>query len=399
MEDKPTGNDRSSIGTILGATAVGVTPTAVALDPTTEHVFVVCSGETATGEKLPSSVVMLDASTGQVHRTVEVGYDLHAIAIDSLARRVFIADSGPWNEDGDPVEAGHILLLDPATGDLLGTSEVGIGPHSITVDSGIGRVVVTNGISNSVCVLETLTGRVLWQVPVGYNPVQAAILPGNGQAVVLNRSNRSTIVFLDLQAGSVLQIIQVGKVLSDITVDVVHGLIMAVDHDASRIYVISTDGELQGGLDVAAGPIRLVHDRISDRVFLLHRTLTKSGEDSGGVTVLGPSARMGLRPILWTVPVEGFPNSLTVDERHGYVYATSVRERAVSILDVDADTASSMVVKVVATPMAPRDVVVAPHAEFVFVICDEVRRDRVTMGTAIRLDAGPIRDAKVFPDM
>jgi YVTN family beta-propeller protein len=87
-----------------------------------------------------------DASKGRMLRTVAVGKNPRAIAIDKRHGRVFVLTAG----DADPVRAciptehGAVSVLDARTGRVLRTIPIGVAPRAIAVDERTGRAFVLN---------------------------------------------------------------------------------------------------------------------------------------------------------------------------------------------------------------------------------------------------------------
>jgi DNA-binding beta-propeller fold protein YncE len=100
----------------------------------------------------PSRVLITDLSRhadvskrGMV-RTVAVGKNPRAIAIDERRGRVFVVTAG----DADPVrgciptEHGAVSVLDARTGSVLGIIPIGVAPTAIAVDERTRRAFVLN---------------------------------------------------------------------------------------------------------------------------------------------------------------------------------------------------------------------------------------------------------------
>ena len=120
-------------------------PAIVTVDAAHGHVFVAGEQPDANGNPTgPGRVSMLDARSGALLRTITVGGDPSAMAIDTRAGRVFVASVGrvdPMRQDL-PLERGSISVLDARTGALLRTVSVGVAPRAIVVDEQTGRAFV-----------------------------------------------------------------------------------------------------------------------------------------------------------------------------------------------------------------------------------------------------------------
>jgi DNA-binding beta-propeller fold protein YncE len=106
----------------------------LAADPRTGHVFI--AGETA--------VRLLDARHTWAVRTIAAGEHPSALAIDARRGRVFVADMGATDANGIPTGAGSVAIVNAATGAVLRTVPVGVAPSALAIDERTGRAVVVN---------------------------------------------------------------------------------------------------------------------------------------------------------------------------------------------------------------------------------------------------------------
>ena len=146
-------------GALVRTISLSDTPQAVALDTMMtpsgqqDHLFIAAednSNRTCTTG--PSRVLITDlsrhadASKRRMLRTVAVGKDPRAIAIDKRHGRVFVVTAG----DADPVrgciptEHGAVSVLDARTGRVLRIIPIGVAPTAIAVDERTGRAFVLN---------------------------------------------------------------------------------------------------------------------------------------------------------------------------------------------------------------------------------------------------------------
>lgn len=121
-------------------TIPGGSRSALAISAGTNRLFVVNSDH--------QSVSMLDARSGRVLRTIQVGSHPTALAVDDQIQRVFVANAG----------SNSISVLDATTGQPLSTIPVGITPIALAVDARLGHVFVYNMASGTVSVIDTHTG-------------------------------------------------------------------------------------------------------------------------------------------------------------------------------------------------------------------------------------------------
>jgi len=109
----------------------------LAVDGRSGHVFVLDSGG--------ASVAMLDRQSGLVLRTIPVGQFPLAVALDARRGRVYVV-SRDSASSFNPTDTGSVSVIDTRMGAVLRTIPVGVDPVAVAVDVDSGRVfVVTRG--------------------------------------------------------------------------------------------------------------------------------------------------------------------------------------------------------------------------------------------------------------
>src|SRR5271169_5068878 len=103
------------------------------------------------------TVTEIQASTGDVLRTIKVGKNPDGMAFDGT--NIWVANEG----------GNSVTELQASTGTVLGTFNVGTAPHNIAFDGA--NLWVTNYGSNNVTELQASDGSVLGTFAVGTNPV------------------------------------------------------------------------------------------------------------------------------------------------------------------------------------------------------------------------------------
>ncbi len=117
------------------------------------HVFAIEEHDSPASDGDVGTVFMLDASSGAIIRTVDVGLNPLMGAVDEQRGRVYVLSRGPLTMQSDtaytsgyaPVGAGSVSVLDAASGQLLRTIPVGVDPHGLAVDERTGHVIVVVG--------------------------------------------------------------------------------------------------------------------------------------------------------------------------------------------------------------------------------------------------------------
>ena len=105
----------------------------LAVDGRSGHVFVLDSGG--------ASVAMLDRRSGLVLRTIPVGQFPVAVALDARRGRAYVV-SRDSASSFNPTDTGSVSVIDTPTGGVLRTIPVGVDPVAVAVDVDSGRVFV-----------------------------------------------------------------------------------------------------------------------------------------------------------------------------------------------------------------------------------------------------------------
>src|SRR5438552_4377263 len=165
-------------GPFTGTIAVGTSPMALAIDERTGHAFVVNRDD--------ATVSMLDVARGRLVRTVPAGTMPVAVAVDERTARAFVVASNT-SRLGVELGPGTVSVLDTRTGALLRTVTVGYEADAVAVDAPTYHVFVANGDGASVSILDAGSGRVLRTVAVGLAPGPIAVDTATRRVFVASR--------------------------------------------------------------------------------------------------------------------------------------------------------------------------------------------------------------------
>lgn len=210
-------------GAVVRTVAVAPLPVAIAIDTRTAHVFVIAVKTTKAGAPLS----ILDARNGMLLRTVYIpmGSIGEQIAVDSLARRVFVVD----------YQRGVVQMLDSQTGRLLHTTSVGRRPSGLAIDERLGHVFVINNGSGTVSMLDARTGRVLSTTTLPLSTPQVVAVDSRaGRALVGVGGNTGQVSILDARDGTVITTVNVGGFPSAIAVDEQRGRAVVTNTGSAR---------------------------------------------------------------------------------------------------------------------------------------------------------------------
>jgi len=123
--------------------------------------------------------------------------------------------------------ANAVSVIDPATGALTTTIDVGTSPSRVAVAPAASRVYVTNTGSNTVSAIDTSIQDVVATIPVGDKPSGIAANPSGTRVYVLNAAG--VVQVIDTSSNAIVAEVPVGGTDGSI----------AVTADGSRVYVAS----------------------------------------------------------------------------------------------------------------------------------------------------------------
>jgi DNA-binding beta-propeller fold protein YncE len=311
---------------VLFGGSTTLAPLALALDPTTHHLFVADPADALT----PSLVQMLDSRTGARLATIQLGHQVAALAVDPRHGRVLVAD-----ETG-----GTLSLLDARSGALLRTIPLGLLHMALAVDARTARAFVVGPagaalsfsgdgeMAGLLSVLDTASGKLIRRPQVGSGPSAIAVDPRTGRVFVACAGD-DTVWVLDARSGALVR---------TITLDVAPTA-LAVDARRGRVYVASAATGMLSLVDAASGmllstlridpfaslaytlPDALAVDEARDRVYLSTPGPLEQGPS--GLALRGSGTLYVLDAItgavLRRIAVGVFPQAVVVEESSGRV--------------------------------------------------------------------------------
>lgn len=287
---------------------VTMTPQDVVVDERLGCAYVAAESPGSFGQ-----VSVLDAASGRLLQSTDVGLDLAAVAADARSGRAFVATAGD----------DTVSVLDARSGAFLGTSRVGATPDALAVDGRDGRVLVANRGSRSVTLLDARSGAVLRTLTVGAVPCTVAVDEHMGRAFVANAGD-GTVSLLDLRRDTLLRTVPVGGLATNVAVDesdgraVVAGIAGAcgqVGSAAGHVSVLDArSGALIRAVDRGAGPLA-VDTRSGHVVVTVPAATDRAGTPTGSGHVDVLNARTG--DVVRTFSIGVAPVAVAVDTRTG----------------------------------------------------------------------------------
>lgn len=205
-------------GTLLRTTRVGKSPMGIAIDEQTSRVFV--------SNQASHSVSMLDAATGAVVTTVLMsgGWPSSPL-VDSPVGRVFVATQA-IDTRGNPIGPSTLHVLDARSGAERTTFILSRNAGPVAVDERTGRVIIVqtpptqpNGrgsLNGSVSLLDPRTGRIVHSTNIGTD-IGTVVIDELRQHILV--TSRDALSVLDARSGTILRTITTGGGTGNVALD------------------------------------------------------------------------------------------------------------------------------------------------------------------------------------
>jgi DNA-binding beta-propeller fold protein YncE len=302
---------------VLRKVVVGPYPGGVTVDERTSRAFVTNQDGT---------IHVLDTRTGALVRTVKVASGYNAVTIAPRFNRILVLNASAQGV------GTSLTLLNQSSGSALRTVNLGGNLHGVAVDEQTARVYL--GMSSGISVLDARTGVVLRTItlPVRGVPIGVSLDRKSGHLFVTQegvtstglipiQGGASTVSTIDIRRGMVMRTVKMGT----------EPYLAALDENASRLFMVSRIDMTATVLDtrsgivvrtIGLGPPQLGPDAIAldgqaGRVLLI-----ASGNGFGGngrVTLL--DTQRGT--IVGTTTLGSYPWAVAVDETRARAYVVS----------------------------------------------------------------------------
>lgn len=169
-------------------------PSSIAVDSDSGRIFV--------GNMDIPSISVIDGGSDSLIETIPLALPFPAgvaIALNPVTDRIYVTN----------LLYGTVSAVDANTGAVIATIDVGQGPVGVDVDPIAGRVYVANAISDSVSVIDAGTNTVISTIDVGsgLNPMALVVNPLRGRVytanVDINAQETGSVSIIDTATGQV----------------------------------------------------------------------------------------------------------------------------------------------------------------------------------------------------
>ena len=207
--------------------AVGVNPSGIAVDTSTNLVYVSNYGFNGT---FPSTLSVINGTNNAVIATITVGVNPAAVGVDSLTHKIYVAN---YNSTNVSVITG--------TSNATATIPVMTQPSGVAVDPSTDRVYVTNMGNGTVSVIDGVANNVINTIAVGRSPAGIAVIPSTNKVYVSN-SLDGTVSVIDGQTNTVTKTIAAGTDPGSLAANNSTNLVYVVNSNSSSGMVTVIDG-------------------------------------------------------------------------------------------------------------------------------------------------------------
>jgi YVTN family beta-propeller protein len=168
-----------------------------------EQTVVSADGRVYVASEDTGQAVVLDAETGAVRATLEVGGEPEGVGISPDGRWVYVTSEAD----------AQVAVIDTRTDQVVATVKVGARPRSVAFSPDGRRAIVTGENDRSVKVLDAASHKVLNSVQLpgeGLLPMDVAVSP-DGRRLYVSTGRGGTVAALDATSLSLIGQVKVGQ--------------------------------------------------------------------------------------------------------------------------------------------------------------------------------------------
>ena len=206
---------------------VPTTPTGLAVNPTYAYVA---------NQKTAGTVSVIDTATGAVVKTIAVGSQPSAVAINPATGLAYVTNRG----------SGTVSVIDTATNAVVGSAiRVGSSPQDAAVaqSATITRIYVVNNASNNVSAIDARNGNRVSTISLGLGnsaPTSVAVSADGTRAYVTHRTSTGggRVSVINTATNTVIATVNVGTSPQDVAVAGTN--VYVANNGSSSVSVINT---------------------------------------------------------------------------------------------------------------------------------------------------------------
>src|SRR6202158_1345585 len=271
----------TSNNTVVKTIAVGTNPFAVAVDQAGKSAYVANYGS--------ASVSVISTSTNTVVATIPVGSTPDGVVFAPNGKTAYVANQG----------SNSVSVINTGTKKVTATITVQNLPDGGALLPSGAFLYVANYRSNSVSVISTLTNKVVSTIPVAAGPVWVAITP-DGSTAFVTSYHSNTVSIIRTADNSVVNTFLVSQAYGDAVSPDGHWLYVAC---SGLVTVVDTSTQMIAATIPTGGGVFALVSFDQDSAFAY---VTNSSADT--ISVINTATKT----VAATVPIAGSPQGVAV---------------------------------------------------------------------------------------
>src|SRR5713101_25963 len=323
-------NGISTQAEMPAATGTEISPHAIAVNPKTNKVYAVNSGD--------GTITVMDES-GNFATTVRVGSEPMAIAVNPVTNKIYVGNSG----------SGTVSVIDGATDAVTATVKVGALPYVVAANPATNKIYVSKTFSNTMTVIDGATNATS-SLKAGIQADAIAVNPVTNKLYLTNYESQNVTV-LDGATNGATSVVA-GVHLWAIALNPVTNKIYLANAGSSNLTVI--DGASNGITTVNTGdiPCAIAVDSAANRVYAVNYA-------SDSVTVIDGANSS----VIATVGVGARPQAIGINSVTHTIYVVNTHSNNVTMID----GTNNLVIATIATGNGPYAIAVDTAANKAYV--------------------------------
>ena len=335
---------------IIRTVNLGIQPTSMVVDPSTNSVIVGGSSSDRKG-----TIVMIGGQSDVVTVTINTPAAIGVVAYDKDNKDIYAATSVSLGVNGNQ---STILVIDTLT-ESISSQIVVNGSVSDIIYDGASRELYVSAtahagkLTGTVTVIDALTNEVTANVEVGIAPEGLALVDGK---IYVANSGSSSVSVIDSSSNTVVETIPVEIDPVDLAYDSTNKAIYVTDKSSGELSIINTSSlSLEGVINVGSTPASIAYDSTNNELYLTNEVnLSVSGSTNEGLVIVIPvqdipnlGADISISDQLTSsgtevalkadVPVGGAPTAIAYDPSNNLIYTADSASDTVSVIDAASD--------------------------------------------------------------
>lgn len=326
----PNGDPPTVIATIPLGEPFGAGTFAIAVNPRTNTIYATNPGALSSPVGLDCDshdVSVIHGSTNTVLSPISVGLNPFGVAVNPTTNRIYVANAGGAGFDSCSSEPSYsVSVIDGITNSVVNTITVGLGPGFVAVNPKTNKIYVTltGGCcadGNAVAVIDGSTDTVVNTVTVDLDPFIVAVNPRTN-LVYVTHAGVDKITVIDGATDTVKATFSIGSEARAIAFDSNGKFVYVAARNINQLAVVdASNNTVVQYIPVGRRPHGVVFNPANGRIYVTNR-------NDGTVSVIDSSTRS----VVAIVPVGGFPRFLDLNRRTDLLYVPNATDASVSVI-------------------------------------------------------------------